>query len=71
MFPHKYGFYFYNLRSFKMEIIKNASNLEWFQNQSFSLNGFYHPVFTTMPTASGMGYTFNLMDADKIFNFNL
>lgn len=54
-----------------MEVIKNNSRLEWFQDQIYKLNGLYNLVFTQMPTQSGMGYTFNLLDADEVLNFKL
>ena len=55
---------------YTMDTLKISSKLDqWFQEQYFSLNGLYHPVFATMPTVRGMGYTFNVFDADELFNF--
>ena len=70
-FPQEIAFNTFNLRSFQMEVMLNNSRLEWFRDQINTINGIYHPVFTTMPTFRGMGYTFNLLDADELFDFKL
>ena len=60
----------YNTQTQTISMIRNNSKLIWFQDQTFTLNGKYHPVFAEIPTQLGMGYTFNLLDADDLLNFD-
>lgn len=49
--------------------ILTQSRLDWFQQQFASWNDFYQPVFAQIRTQHGMGFTFNMIDADKLLNF--
>jgi hypothetical protein len=53
-----------------LSVLRNHSKLNWFRDQKFSLNGKYDPVFAEIPTHLGMAYTFNLLDADDLLNFD-
>lgn len=52
-----------------MDVIRNSSKLEWFLNQEITINGRYSPVFAEIPTERGIGFTFNLLDAEELLNF--
>lgn len=58
------------MRPFELPLIRNSSKIEWFRNQNFSFNKRFQPVFAEMITQNGMGFTFNLLDADKLMRFD-
>ncbi|CAG9811156.1 unnamed protein product [Chironomus riparius] len=51
-------------------VLKEQSNVGWFQDQFSSFNGKYQPDFAEIRTSRGMGFTFNMIDADEMFNFD-
>jgi hypothetical protein len=65
-----YGNDMYDFRPHLINAIKSLTNATWFRNQKFSINGEFQPIFTTIPTRKGLAYTFNLLDADELFNFD-
>jgi hypothetical protein len=50
-------------------VIKNISKPEWFLSQNYSVNGKYQPVFAEILTPNGIGYAFNMLDAEEMMNF--
>ncbi|CAG9812250.1 unnamed protein product [Chironomus riparius] len=50
--------------------LKKNSNIDWFRNQFSLLNGKYEPKYSEIRTSRGMGFTFNMIDADKLLNFD-
>lgn len=45
-----------------------ASRLDWFRNQTFTINGEYQPIFAEVPTYTQMAYSFNLIDYEELIN---
>lgn len=61
-------FYLADTRTIEMiEIIRNHSRAEWFQNQYASWNGYDVP-FAELLTSSGICFTFNLAKVEEILN---
>lgn len=50
--------------------IKEESRIGWFSDQFSSFNGKYFPEFAEIRTPRGMGFTFNIIAADKMFDFD-
>jgi hypothetical protein len=42
---------------------------DWFQEQFAAFNEQIKPVFALIRTRFAMGYTFNIIDADKLLDF--
>lgn len=66
----EFGNISYDIKRFRFDILKESARLDWIQEQSFSLNGQMQPVFAQIPTHIGLGYAFNIMDADELLNLN-
>lgn len=58
----------YSLFKYTLFALQNTSRLDWFQQQNFLLNGRFQPVFAEVLTFKGFVYSFNLLDADELFN---
>jgi hypothetical protein len=50
--------------------MKTNAKLSWFLEQFSSFNDKYQPEFAEIRTIRGYGYTFNMIDADELFNFD-
>lgn len=50
-----------------VQIMRNHSRTEWFQNQYASWNG-YDVTFAELLTSSGVCFTFNLAKVDEILD---
>jgi hypothetical protein len=48
--------------------VPRNSSKTWFSLQKSSLNQKYSPKFAEIRTARGMGFSFNLIDAEKLLN---
>lgn len=64
-----YGYDNYDLRPYFVDAIKANSKVKWFSDQKFSINGHFQPVFAEILTKKGAAFTFNMLDAEKLFNF--
>ena len=53
-----------------LKLLKEDSQIGWFRDQLSSFNGKYQPEFAEIRTSRGMGFTFNMIDAEKMFNFD-
>ena len=53
-----------------LKLLKEDSQVGWFRDQLSSFNGKYQPEFAEIRTSRGMGFTFNMIDADEMFNFD-
>lgn len=53
-----------------MRALKRDSKVYWFQDQISSFNGKYEPKFSEIRTSRGMGFSFNMIDAAKMFNLD-
>ena len=49
--------------------MQNEPETAWFQGQFSTFNEYIQPVFAEIKTQFAMGYTFNIIDADKLLNF--
>jgi hypothetical protein len=49
--------------------MKEDSMAEWFRYQYSSFNDKYQPKFAEIRTTRGMGFTFGMIDAEKLINF--
>lgn len=52
------------------QIIKESSKIDFFQNQFATFNRKIQPTFSEVQIGHGMGFTFNLIDADKLFEID-
>ena len=59
----------YDLRPFYPGMLKATSQIQWFQDQIITFNGKSHPIFAEVRTERGMGFSFNLMDAEELLDF--
>ena len=50
--------------------LKENSQIIWFREQFSSFNDKYQPEFAEIRTSRGMGFTFNMIEADEMFNFD-
>jgi hypothetical protein len=50
--------------------LRKDSKIDWFYDQITSFNGKYEPKFAEIRTSRGMGFAFNMIDADKMLNLN-
>ncbi|XP_070498388.1 uncharacterized protein [Chironomus tepperi] len=64
-----YGYNF-SFVPYVIEVMKSESATWWFNEQYSSFNGKYLPQFSEVRTVRGMAYTFNMINADEMFNFN-
>jgi len=53
-----------------ISVLKERSPVSWFREQFSTFNGKYQPEFAEIRTSRGMGFTFNMIDADEMFNFD-
>lgn len=58
----------HSLAKYNWHSLQSTSRLDWFRQQTFSINGRLQPVFAEVPTFKGLAYSFNLLDASELFN---
>lgn len=46
------------------------SQIAWFREQFSMFNRHYQPEFSEIRTLRGMGFTFNMINADELLNFD-
>lgn len=51
------------------KLIQDEPGTAWFQKQVSKFNENILPVFAKIRTRFAMGYTFNIIEADKLLNF--
>ena len=56
------------MRPYIEDMIKETSEIQWFQQQFSAFNGKFRPVFAEIQTQRGMGFSFNLIDDDELLN---
>ena len=62
--------YTFSFVPYIIPILKHYPKFDWFREQFSSFNGKYQPEFAEIRTSRGMGFTFNMIDADEMFNFD-
>lgn len=60
---------FYDFKSDAKKLMQNEPQTVWFQDQFSTFNEDVKPVFAEIRTQFAVGYTFNIIDADKLLNF--
>jgi hypothetical protein len=66
-----YGIVFRKLVKYEhliVPVIKSRSSREWLQRQNGSWNNVFQVPFAEVLTSRGCGFSFNIMDAEQIFN---
>ncbi|CAG9811153.1 unnamed protein product [Chironomus riparius] len=66
---YKFG-YTFSFVPYLFTVLKMNSKVDWFRDQFSSFNGKYQPEFAEIRTSRGMGFTFNMIDAGEMFNFD-
>ncbi|KAL7013162.1 hypothetical protein ACKWTF_015224 [Chironomus riparius] len=66
---YKFG-YTFSFVPYLFSVLKTNSKVDWFREQFSSFNGKYQPEFAEIRTSRGMGFTFNMIGADEMFNFD-
>jgi hypothetical protein len=56
-----------NYQHLIVPVVKSRSSIDWLRTQSGSWNGEFQVPFADVLTTRGSGFSFNVMDADKIF----
>lgn len=51
------------------KLMQSEADTDWFKEQFSTFNDFVQPIFAEIRTKFAMGYTFNIIDADKLLNF--
>ena len=59
----------YDFSSDAIKLMQNEAAIDWFQDQFSVFNKNIKPVFAKIRTRFAMGYTFNILNADKLLNF--
>ena len=65
-----FGIIFYPVGHLVPKYIRNNSSKNWFTQQFAALNGQFLPKFAEIRTVLSMAFTFNLIDAEKLLNFD-
>lgn len=60
----------WDLEDDTLEIIRNSSKADYFSRQFAIFNGKYAVNFAEVQLFNQLGYSFNLMDADKLFKID-
>lgn len=56
------------MRPYFSDAIKSSSEVLWFQDQFSSFNENFQPSFAEIRTQRGMGFSFNLIEANELLN---
>jgi hypothetical protein len=51
-------------------LIRELSEIEWFKNQTGYFNRNYQLEFAEVRTSRGMGFSFNLIESDKLLEID-
>ena len=69
-----YSLYFlkfnFSFVPYVIPVLRENSRVALFRDQFSSLNGKYQPGFAEIRTSRGMGFTFNMIDPDEMFNYD-
>lgn len=60
----------YELTPEAFHYIKKLSTIDWFQEQRSSWNLNFAPDFAEIVTRRGAAFSFNMVSAEKLFNFD-
>lgn len=59
----------YDLRPYTSDMLKQMSEVQWFKQQFSVFGKIYQPIFVEVMTQRGMGFSFNLDDANELLDF--
>lgn len=57
-----------NFIPYFLNLLKEEAQFDWFRRQTATFNGIFQSQFAMTRTKNGMGYTFNMMDAEELLN---
>jgi amiloride-sensitive sodium channel len=58
-----------DLRPYIVDMLKETSEVHWFQQQFSTFGTKYQPMFAEVWTQRGMGFSFNLKDSEELLDF--
>ena len=61
----------YDLRPYFADVNKATSEVRWFKEKFSTFNGNFQPILAEVQTQQGMGFSFNLMDAEELLDLNM